>query len=213
MTGRSAARARVGEALTLHLASFRRDGQLGETESEGHDRNRGRFISNTLESRMTLVSNWRYAGVPVPNSRPAPLAPEQGNHDAVGCTHWRDPDSNWGHHDFQSCSGAIQVLRICGRNARLRSARALPGFSRLSGRFLDVTAHGDPRWPFRPIAARHRERGLIRSSRDDQHPTCRRHPAIRVSRSETRALDEVADAYERMMLGAARYRMVLTTGA
>jgi hypothetical protein len=104
MTGRSAARARVGEALTIHLASFRRDGQLGETESEGHDRNRGQFISNTLESPMSLglpVSNWRYAGVPVPNSRPAPLAPEQETTMPSGVRSGETRTRTGGHHDFQ----------------------------------------------------------------------------------------------------------------
>jgi hypothetical protein len=40
-----------------------------------------------------------------PNTRlPSPLQ-KQENPDAIGVFEWRDPDSNRGHHDFQSCGG------------------------------------------------------------------------------------------------------------
>jgi hypothetical protein len=42
---------------------------------------------------------------------------------------WRDPDSNRGHHDFQSCSAAIQVRAICRENTIVRLGYACPDFT------------------------------------------------------------------------------------
>jgi hypothetical protein len=61
----------------------------------------------------------------------------------------RDPDSNRGHHDFQSRWPAAQVMAICRRFRPFRRSRARPDFLATGGRFSDVTADERPRRPFR----------------------------------------------------------------
>jgi hypothetical protein len=62
---------------------------------------------------------------------------------------WRDPDSNRGHHDFQSCSPDARIRRIWRGLASSSPPRTCPGFLRFCVRSTDVTADDACRRPFR----------------------------------------------------------------
>ena len=62
---------------------------------------------------------------------------------------WRDPDSNRGHHDFQSCSPMPQVRPIYGEYPADRTMPGSPAFRGFCVRFSGVTADGGTRRPFR----------------------------------------------------------------
>jgi hypothetical protein len=62
---------------------------------------------------------------------------------------WREPDSNGGTTDFQSCGPGAQVRTICRRFRPSRRSRSLPDFLGTCGRFSDVTADERRRRPFR----------------------------------------------------------------
>src|SRR5215203_7047100 len=61
----------------------------------------------TLISTGLSVSNSKYTGARVPNRVPvdrlAGAVREAVNPATMRASEWRDPDSNRGHHDFQSC--------------------------------------------------------------------------------------------------------------
>ena len=67
---------------------------------------------------------------------------------------WRDPDSNRGHHDFQSCFSAAQVRGICRELVPFRTHHGSPCFGGLCARSSGVTADGWARRPFRREASR-----------------------------------------------------------
>ena len=62
---------------------------------------------------------------------------------------WRDPDSNRGHHDFQSCGAGSEVWPICREFLRPGGVSPVPGFPGFCVRFSGVTAHGGARLSFR----------------------------------------------------------------
>jgi ubiquinone/menaquinone biosynthesis C-methylase UbiE len=58
--------------------------------------------------------------VPVPDARPTRPLRKQENPDVIRVPTWRDPDSNRGHHDFQSCALPTELSRQRARRlARL----------------------------------------------------------------------------------------------
>jgi hypothetical protein len=92
------------------------------------DGNRGRFVSNkprTLISTGLSVSNSKYARVQVPNRVPVDRLPdtvrEAVNRATMRDSEWRDPDSNRGHHDFQTDAPNTRTGREMPANTRVPS--------------------------------------------------------------------------------------------
>src|SRR5829696_8922648 len=82
----------------------------------------------TLISTGLSVSNSKYTGARVPNRVPVDrltgAVREAVNPATMRASEWRDPDSNRGHHDFQSCALPTELSRqrarrlatACGRS-------------------------------------------------------------------------------------------------
>jgi len=70
----------------------------------------------------------------------------------TGISRWRDPDSNRGHHDFQSCGVVSESAGLQGFRRALR-VWARRRFGVLCGRFRCDKAHGRVRGPFRRARA------------------------------------------------------------
>jgi DnaB helicase-like protein len=82
-----------------------------------------------------------------------------------GVATWRDPDSNRGHHDFQSCGPPTEFARFAGRFGDLVVSGRDPCFAVLCGLLPDEKAHGGLRGPFRraAVAGSHWPPGTPRS--------------------------------------------------
>src|SRR5829696_2466863 len=80
----------------------------------------------TLISTGLSVSNSKYTGVRVPNRVPvdrlAGAVREAVNPATMRASEWRDPDSNRGHHDFQSCGAAAESGVFAGGFVGLRAS-------------------------------------------------------------------------------------------
>jgi hypothetical protein len=113
------------------------DSNSGDHDGEsGTDR--GRYAAH--RACPAIAGDYRCSAGPGPNradprprSRIASSTPEARNPAAIGlCARWRDPDSNRGHHDFQSCGAATEFARFTGIFVDVGlsgSVRAFPYFA------------------------------------------------------------------------------------
>jgi hypothetical protein len=102
--------------------------------------------SSSLKKKETK-RRWpaKHASGPPPKSR---HGHEKGTA-LLGRFRWRDPDSNRGHHDFQSCGPAIWILLISREFRSFSQGLRSPRFPGLCVRLPGVTADGPVRMPFR----------------------------------------------------------------
>ena len=71
----------------------------------------------------------------------APRARKSRSHAGFRSPGWRDPDSNRGHHDFQSWVHHGRMWPLCSENARGCRLAVCPNFPPLSARLHDIRAH------------------------------------------------------------------------
>ena len=125
--------------------------------------------------------------LPGPDARSRPTHRKQRDLAAIWRSgRWRDPDSNRGHHDFQSCGPALEIRRICREFSPPQRRLARPDFPGLCARFPDVTAHGAVRGPFRRAGSSSKSIGSS-TGNDDSQPLaslatafCRKHPRLQL---------------------------------
>jgi hypothetical protein len=130
-----------------------RTGETTRTNRVVFVSNRGSQTCVRLGIRAYEPSRPRIGPVPnrVPNQESVQFVRKQENPAGMRDCEWRDPDSNRGHHDFQSCCAAARVRRICRRFPWIWHRLAVSDFLGFCGSFTTVRADGAAGRPFRNV--------------------------------------------------------------
>ena len=143
--GASRKRRQKGDDGTFPRLSLRSSTRRKRPRSRRRSRvRRFRLIPRT--SRQPRVVQEVRVGV-------APPTRESRSDAGVRPSEWRDPDSNRGHHDFQSCSPIAQVRWICRALLPIWRSTPRPDFLGFCVCFPGVTADATTRRPFHAAPA------------------------------------------------------------
>jgi alcohol dehydrogenase len=139
-------------------------------------------------------------------------ADKAGTAEQLGAHHYIDSSAGDVAKQLQALGGAKVVLATAGSSAAMSAT--IDGLRR-SGELIVVGADPEPIQvsPFQLIATSRTVHGHPSGTARDVEETLKFAALTGVRPiTETRPLDEVGAAYDRMLAGDARYRMVLTTG-